>query len=272
MFEGQVIFGQSYTLQSGQTLSGDLLVFGGTAEIQADAKVEGNIVLFGGELTVDGEATGDVAAIGATVTLGPDAHIGGDLVTVGATLEQAETAKVDGQIYNTATSWSEASNGEYPIEPVIPEPEITTPKFNFDFHPFRYFWNVVGNAIFLGLLAMLLMLFLARQAETVAQAAVKQTLTAGGLALLTVIVAPFALLLLSITIYPHPGGCPGGACPGRGSALRLDRPGVRGRTAPDDRPALAVAPGALRWIGYLPALPGGECRPHLELHPRHAVL
>ena len=139
------------------------------------------------------------------VTLGPAAHIGGDLVTVGATLDRAETAQVDGQIYNTATSWSEASNGDQPLEPVIPEPEVTTPEYTFNFNPFRYFWDVVGNAIFLGLLAMLLMLFLARQAENVAQAAVKQTLTAGGLGLLTVIVAPFAIVLLAITIVLIPG-------------------------------------------------------------------
>ena len=58
VFEGQVIFGQSYTLAAGETLPGDLLVFGGTAEIQEDAIVQGNVVLFGGGLTVDGEVTG----------------------------------------------------------------------------------------------------------------------------------------------------------------------------------------------------------------------
>jgi hypothetical protein len=30
-FDGQVIFGQSYTLKSGESLDGDLLVFGGSA-------------------------------------------------------------------------------------------------------------------------------------------------------------------------------------------------------------------------------------------------
>ncbi len=204
VFEGQVIFGQSYTLAAGETLPGDLLVFGGTAEIQEDAIVQGNVVLFGGGLTVDGEVTGDVAAIGASVTLGPAAHISGDLVTVGATFDRAETARVDGQIYNTATSWSEASNGDSPDLPIIPEPEVLTPKYNFNLNPFQYFRDVVGNAIFLGLLAMLLMLFLARQAENVAQAAVKQTLTVGGLGLLTVIVAPFAIVLLAITFILIP--------------------------------------------------------------------
>lgn len=203
VFDGQVIFGQSFTLASGDTLAGDLLVFGGTADIQVGAIVQGNVVLFGGDLKIDGEVTGDVSATGATVTLGPSAHIVGDLVTVGATLERAETARVDGQVFNTATSWSDATNGDQPMLD-IPTPEVVRPEVNFDLNPFRYIRDVIGNSIFLGLLAMLLMLFLARQSEQVAQAALKQPLVAGGLGLLTAIVAPFAIVLLSITLILIP--------------------------------------------------------------------
>ncbi|MBE3040075.1 MAG: hypothetical protein IMZ62_14855, partial [Chloroflexi bacterium] len=46
-FDGQVIFGQSYTLKNGETLSGDLLVFGGTATLEEGGTVNGNVVLFG---------------------------------------------------------------------------------------------------------------------------------------------------------------------------------------------------------------------------------
>jgi hypothetical protein len=204
VFDGQVIFGQSFTLKSGETLSGDLLVFGGSADIQAGATVDGNVVLFGGELNVDGEVTGDVAVTGATVILGPAAHIGGDLITVGASLDRAETSRVDGQIFNTATSWSDGNNTEQPVEPVIPEPQVTIPKTTWNFNPFSYVWDVIGNSVFLGLLAMLLMLFLAQQTGRVADAAVHQTLISGGLGLLTVIVVPFAVLLLVITIILIP--------------------------------------------------------------------
>jgi hypothetical protein len=38
VFDGQVIFGQSYTLRTGETLNGDLVVFGGSATIEEDAK------------------------------------------------------------------------------------------------------------------------------------------------------------------------------------------------------------------------------------------
>ena len=67
-FDGQVIFGQSFTLKNGETLTGDLLVFGGTATLEEGATVNGNVVLFGGTLVVDGEVSGDVAVTGGSVT------------------------------------------------------------------------------------------------------------------------------------------------------------------------------------------------------------
>lgn len=213
VYDGQVVFGQSFTLSSGETLSGDLLVFGGDIDIQAGAIVQGNLVLFGGNLTIDGEVTGTVSATGGQVSLGPAARIGGDLITVAVTLKRAETAQVDGTFFNTATTWSGSENGnsmdpvvtvpEIPV-PVITVPEITQPSVSFNFRPFRYVWDVIGNAIFLGLLAMLLMLFLARQSEVVGQAAMQQPLVAGGLGLLSVIVVPVAILLLAITIILIP--------------------------------------------------------------------
>lgn len=201
VFDGQVIFGQSFTLKSGETLNGDLLVFGGTANIEEGARVNGNIILFGGILTVDGEVTGDVSVTGGQVALGPAAHIGGDLITVGATLNKAETARVDGQIYNTATSWADGSNVE---QPEVPQPETPRPSINFNFNPLGEMFNIFGQAVGMAALAMLLMLFLSPQAGRVAQAVVAQPLTAGGLGLLALIVVPLALILLTITIILIP--------------------------------------------------------------------
>ena len=118
--EGQVVFGQSFTLKSGDTMNGDLLVFGGSATIEQGATVNGSTVLFGGNLTVNGTVNGDVAITGGTASLGAAAHITGNLTTVAASLDRATGSKVDGQIYNTATSWiSSGENGKIP-QPVIP--------------------------------------------------------------------------------------------------------------------------------------------------------
>jgi cytoskeletal protein CcmA (bactofilin family) len=203
-FDGQVVFGQSFTLKSGDTLTGNLLVFGGSADIQEDATVNGNVVLFGGDLTVDGEVTGDVSATGATVTLGPAAHIGGDLITVGATLDRAESAQVDGQVYNTATSWSNGSSSDQPVEPVIVVPEVTPPNIVYNFNPLGGILNVFGNAFGLGLLAMLVALFLAPHAARVSQAIVDQPVMAGGMGLLVAFLTPIALLVMVLTLILIP--------------------------------------------------------------------
>ncbi len=207
-FDGQVIFGESYTLADGETLTGDLLVFGGSADIQEGATVNGSIILFGGDLTVDGEVAGDVSATGATVTIGPSAHIGGDLITIGATLDKADTAQVDGQIYNTATSWEGVNQVETPgptEAPEQPEPQQpVTPNFRFDFGILGSIMNTIWQSLGLAGLAMLVMLFLAPHAERVARAAIGQPLIAGGIGLLTVIVAPIALVMLAVTIFLIP--------------------------------------------------------------------
>jgi cytoskeletal protein CcmA (bactofilin family) len=203
-FEGQVIFGQSYTLKTGQTLTGDLLVFGGTATLEKGATVNGNVVLFGGSLVVNGEISGDVAVTGGSVIIGASAHIHGNLSTIGASLERAEGAQIDGQIFNTATSWvGNGNNGSNPVTPNIPATP-TVPPLRINFNPFGSLFNAFGQALGLAVLAMLVMLFLAPHADRVAHAVMTQPLTAGGLGLLTVIVAPITLLLLTITIILIP--------------------------------------------------------------------
>lgn len=196
-FDGRVVFGQSYTLESGNTLDGDLLVFGGSAEIEEDATVNGNIILFGGDLTVDGIVTGDVSVTGGEVFLGSAAHIFGDLITVGATLEKADSARVDGQIYNTATSWVGGNSVEQPHIPDVPVP-TPRPDIQFNFNPFGAIGNLFGQAFGLAVLAMVVMLFLARHADRIAHAVIAQPLTAAGLGLLTCTLAPVAFVTLGI--------------------------------------------------------------------------
>lgn len=200
-FEGKVIFGQSFTLKTGETLEGDLLVFGGTANIEDGARVNGSVVLFGGSLVVDGEVTGDVAVTGGTVNIGASAHLYGNLTTVATSLERAEGAQIDGEINNTATSWvANGENGNNPIVPVVPNPTVVPIRFD----PITPVLNSFGQALSLAVLAMLLMLFLAPQADRVAHGVKAQPLTTAGLGLLTLIVTPIALLLMTVTILLIP--------------------------------------------------------------------
>jgi cytoskeletal protein CcmA (bactofilin family) len=202
-FEGQIIFGQSFTLKSGETMEGDLLVFGGSATIEEGATVNGSTVLFGGNLTINGTVNGDVAITGGSASLGESAHIAGNFTTVAASLERAEGSRVDGQIYNTSTSWiGNGENSDLP-QPVVPAAPAL-PVINFDFDPFTSVMNGFGQSVGIALLAMLLMLFLAPQADRISQAVFAQPLTTGGLGLLTVVVFPVAIVLFVITLILIP--------------------------------------------------------------------
>lgn len=201
-FEGKVIFGQSFTLKTGEILDGDLLVFGGTATLEEGSRVNGSVVLFGGSLVVDGEVSGDVAVTGGTVTIGASAHLYGNLTTVATSLERAEGSQIDGEINNTATSW--VANGENGNNPIIIPPVPSTPVVPIRFDPISPVINSFGQALSLAVLAMLVMLFLAPQADRVVHSVMVQPFTTGGLGLLTLIVSPIALVLLSITIILIP--------------------------------------------------------------------
>jgi hypothetical protein len=208
-FDGQVIFGQFYTLKSGDTMNGNLLVFGGSATIEKGATVNGSVVLFGGTLTMDGTVHGDVAVTGGGINLGSDAHITGNLTTVAATLDRANGSKVDGQVYNTTTS-TVVNGGNNP--PIVTPPGVNMPPLPWISRilsvnvpdAFMSFWRAFSQSIGLALLAMLLMLFLAPHANRVAHTVMAQPLTAGGLGLLTVIAAPIAVVVTAITIILIP--------------------------------------------------------------------
>lgn len=81
--DGQVVFGGTYTLRSGETLRGDLAIFGGEATIEEGAEVEGDVVAFGGRVAVAGRITGDLVSFGGAVRLTSSAEVFGDLAGFG---------------------------------------------------------------------------------------------------------------------------------------------------------------------------------------------
>ena len=79
---GKIIFGDNYTLASGETLEGDLVVFGGNVTIEEDADLNGNLVVFGGTISSNGNVNGDVVIFGGQIELDENAVVVGD-VTIG---------------------------------------------------------------------------------------------------------------------------------------------------------------------------------------------
>ena len=198
---GPVIFGGNYTLSSGDTLNGDLVVFGGNVTIEEDASVEGSIVVFGGNVTLDGTMQGDLVIFGGSGSLGPKSVVGGDLVTVGGSISRATGSVVKGNITNKpAIEIPAPSIPAVPAVPNVPNPPVIVDHFN----PVRDAFGTLVFAVIMGALAMLLTLFLQPQMERMTQAIVSQPVMTGGVGLMTLIAAPFALLLMIVTIILIP--------------------------------------------------------------------
>ena len=196
--DGRIIVASTFTLESGETLNGDLVVIGGAATIQEGAVVNGNTVLMGGSLVVNGEINGDVLVMGGSVILGDHSILHRDLTTLGASLVRADGAVVEGEIFNTATSYGNGTNGDHPRIPNLPQININ------NINPFREVSGVFSRAVVLGLLAMLVAVLLPEPTRRVAQAAIAQPVISGGLGLLTLVVLPVALVAMVITLILIP--------------------------------------------------------------------
>jgi hypothetical protein len=183
------IFGENYTLKSGETLNNDLVVFGGSVSIEKDAKVNGAIVLFGGSLTLGGEVSKDVVVMGGAVKLDANAHIHGNLVTLGAPVARDPGAKVDGDVINNPTRPS------LPTAPTAP----SVPNVNNYTNPFLNALGILVQSFVLALLAMLIALFLPIQMRRVSDGVVTQPFISFGIGLLTLIM--FIVVIVALALF-----------------------------------------------------------------------
>jgi cytoskeletal protein CcmA (bactofilin family) len=58
----RTVIGETYTLEDGRILDGNLNVIGGVVAIKETASVNGNVFVLGGLVTIDGTIKGDLTA------------------------------------------------------------------------------------------------------------------------------------------------------------------------------------------------------------------
>jgi hypothetical protein len=197
---GRVIFGSNFTLESGDTFSGDLVVFGGNVDIEDDAELNGNLVVFGGTVVSNGIVNGDVVIIGGQVQLDENSVVNGDVVTVGGQVQRAEGAVVEGEVLNNVAPELDFPNGRVPPDIVVPDVQIPN-QINVGFNPFWEFGRVFGSALIVSFLGILATLFFQERLDRVSQAIVTQPLMTSSIGLLTVvvmIVAALTIILLPV--------------------------------------------------------------------------
>jgi hypothetical protein len=196
LYDGKVIFGTDFTLESGETLDGELLVFGGNVTLETESLVTGDVVLFGGNLRSDGEIGGNLAVMGGFVELNSQAIVRGDLILLGGDVQKEEGARVLGQEVSE-TSFN------IPLDFQWIGPDFHWPGFGPMSIAGQGLWFLF-RCFMLAALAMLVVLFLAEPTKRVAAVVVEQPLLAGGLGLLTAILTPFIVVLLLIFIITIP--------------------------------------------------------------------
>jgi hypothetical protein len=192
--QDELVLGGTYTLESGETLSGNLWILGGNVSLEAGSRVSGDIMLLGGNVSLSGEVSGDINAMGGNIDLRSQAIVRGDLNLVGGSYERNPSARIDGRV-NTAP------NG--PFQFTVPS-GARLPALEVRAYPLWDFVAFFFRAFVIAALAMLAVMFWPKHVERIGQTAVAQPIPAGGFGLLTAVVAPIVLLIMTITIILIP--------------------------------------------------------------------
>jgi hypothetical protein len=165
------------------------------------------MVVIGGNVTLDGTVHGSTVIVGGATHMGESAVVQGDLVSVGGSLTRDPGAEIEGEVVTNIPA-PNIRIPDVPSPPDVPDvpspPSPPTPNFDFNFNPMANFLQMFFTAIAVSLLAMLANLFLQPQIERVSQAVVGQPVIAGSIGLLTGVLAPIVLVILSVTIILIP--------------------------------------------------------------------
>jgi len=203
MPDGQVVFGEDFTLPAGETLEGDLVVFGGDVTLEDGSTVEGDVVVWGGSVEVAGTVEGDMVAFGGDVHLLETATVYGDLATMGGAVEREEGAEVRGE--RITGPWADG----WQFWPMLPT--VINARFPIHRGP-----AALGIRLFVGglrsVLTIVLMAGLAglvavlwpHAAVRVGRTGIQAFIPSLGVGLLTMIVAAIACLGLTVTICLSP--------------------------------------------------------------------
>ncbi len=184
-----VVIGNNYTLAAGQTLNTDLFVVGGSVNLMQGSTVTGNVLLIGGSALLDGTIHGNLTVLGGSVTLADTFILNGNLSYAGTVLNRAPGAQINGTVNTTV-------NVPYFVVPG----GTRIPMFDTTVNPFFRVGGYFLGIFLWALVAMLVAMFLPTHMTRTSETALSQPLLSGGLGILTIIIAPIILVLLTITI------------------------------------------------------------------------
>ncbi len=190
----EFVMGGNFTLPSNETLRGNLWIMGGNATLESGSRVTGDVMLLGGNVNIDGEVSGNINVMGGNIDLRNQAVVRGDLNIVGGSYNRSPNARIEGNV-NTGPRG--------PFQLMLPS-GVRLPAVEVRTYPF---WDIISfffRAFLVAALAVLAVMFWPRHIQRIGQTSLAQPLAAGGLGLLTAVVAPIILLVMTITIILIP--------------------------------------------------------------------
>jgi len=193
--DGRTILGETYVLESGKVLSGDLNVFGGVVTIEEKATVDGNMFVLGGLVTINGAINGNLVVIGGTITLEEHAFIGGDLISPASNINRDPDAIITGnRIEGWTLPWADNNF------PFFFQSRTTVNPSNSIIPAITRIGSDIALMLVIVGLGALLLLIAPKNTQVMIQALITQPWQTLGFGLLTAIAMLVGGLILTITI------------------------------------------------------------------------
>lgn len=209
--EGDVIiWGESYTLASGERIRGDLFVYGGNVDLEDGSQVDGSVAVFGGNLNILGEVDGDVTVWGGNVDIGATATIRGQVVSIGGQVHRDEGADVRGDEIE-GFPFRPPVVPRPPIPPRISRVTVDRPWGSEALRQIGHAFRSAFGILLMIVLGVLVVVFLPRHTETVAETMLKVPAESfvsgivalvGGAVALTVVSIVAGLLMITVCLAP----------------------------------------------------------------------
>lgn len=206
--DGRTVFGEPVTVESGETVDGDVVAFGGPVAVERGGVVEGDLVALGGPVTIAGRVDGDVVSWGGPVDLAETAVVVGDVVTAGGPLRRSSGAVVEGDVVEGIRFEDFGDlRFQFPGIPTAPPIPGVPVQMGNGGGFFGFFLNLLGigfKAAGLAVIALLVLIFLPEHTHRVKQMSIDQPVASIGVGILTMVVAALVLGVLVITICGIP--------------------------------------------------------------------
>lgn len=171
----------------------DVVQIGSSAMVDAETQVRGDVVAVGGSATVYGHVLGDVVAIGGNVVLRDDATVQGDAVAIGGRVIRDDDTRVYGETVSIAPGvaaffpWSISSDHDKPRHRIG-----------------GLFAGIMISWLVLFFFALIFAGLITKATDRVGAALRHDPLKAGFAGFLVLVLSPFVLVILGISIIGIP--------------------------------------------------------------------